>query len=283
MVVFPNIKINLGLEILRKRPDGYHDIATVMVGVDWCDVLEVVPATGETDSLVTTGLSVACPPEKNLVMKALRAVRQSCGVKVPPVDVFLHKNVPDGAGLGGGSSDAAYMIIALNRLFNLGLIDEEMARIAAGIGCDCPFFIYNVPMFATDRGDILTPVAGLDRILRDYKVVVVKADDVAVSTPEAYAGVIPCEKNVRPTEIICLPVDDWKGRLINDFEKSIFAKTTRPELIKAAMYDLGASYASMSGSGSAVFGIFRKDLAESTDFPAIFPDCAIHEGEFILK
>lgn len=283
MVLFPNIKVNLGLDILRKRPDGYHDIATVMIGVDWCDVLEVIKAPDGTDRLYTSGLWVDCPPEKNLVMKALKGVRERFGDKIGTVHIYLQKNVPDGAGLGGGSSDAAFMIKAINTLFDLKMPDTEMAEIAAGIGCDCPYFIYNTPMLATGRGELLAPVAGLSDVLTDYKIVIVKADDVAVSTAAAYAGITPALKEVSPELIIKRPVDQWKDALVNDFEPSIFSKTERPEAIKKQLYLMGAVYASMSGSGSAVFGIFKPDVIEAIDFSAIFPECAIHVGEFLTE
>ena len=139
MILFPNAKINLGLDILRRRPDGYHDIETVMIPVPWCDVLEIVPAKGSETTLTVSGRRVDCPPEKNLVMKAYRALAET--VELPPVDIFLRKIIPDGAGLGGGSADAAFTLRGLNELFALGLSDSRLAEIAAGLGADCPFFI----------------------------------------------------------------------------------------------------------------------------------------------
>ena len=155
MIAFPNAKINIGLFITARRPDGYHDIATVMMPADWCDILEIVPAKDDVTTLTVTGRSVDCPPEKNLVMRAYRAMEER--YNLPPVDIFLRKIIPDGAGLGGGSADAAFTITTLDRLFGLGLSADVMAGIAATIGSDCPFFIYNRPMLATGTGT--TPVA----------------------------------------------------------------------------------------------------------------------------
>lgn len=282
MVVFPNIKINLGLNVLAKRDDGYHDIATVMVGVDWCDVLEVVVSSSPNDTLHTSGLPVDCPPEKNLVVKALNALRRSVMTEIPPLDVYLHKNVPDGAGLGGGSADAAFMIKAVNDLLNLNLDENFMAQIAANVGSDCPFFIYNTPMLATGRGEILTPLDSLKRRLEDYLVVVVKAQDTAVSTAQAYAGINPHAPVVMPHEGVQHNIAEWPDILVNDFEASIFAKTEKPCKIKNTLYKLGALYAAMSGSGSAVFALFEKSSPLEIDFSAVFPQCNIHVGKFIL-
>lgn len=282
MVVFPNVKINLGLNVIRKRDDGYHDISTVMVGVDWCDVLEVVISDSPVDRLVCSGLPVDCPPEKNLVMKALRQMRSALSSRIPPLDIYLHKNVPDGAGLGGGSSDAAFLIKAVNELLELNLSDVVMADIAAGVGSDCPFFIYNSPILATGRGEILTPVAGLADVLKKYQVAVVKAENTAVSTAEAYAGISPAVPDETPELTVCRPVEQWRSCLINDFEAGIFGKIDTPSLIKRKMYDLGAVYAAMSGSGSAVYGIFEKSTLNGEELSSLFPDCKTHLGNFIL-
>lgn len=156
MIVFPNAKINIGLNILRRRPDGYHDLETVMYPIPWRDVLEIVPGRSGCDTLTCTGRPVNCPPEKNLVMKAVKALR---GVaEFPPVDIFLEKIIPDGAGLGGGSADAAFAITAIDSLFSLGLPRRLMAEVAAGIGADCPFFIYNEPALCTGTGTTMTHI-----------------------------------------------------------------------------------------------------------------------------
>lgn len=281
MVVFPNAKINLGLEILRKREDGFHDIRTIMVGVDWCDVLEVVPGRFEKDTLTITGNAVNCPLEKNLVIKAINTMRQLQGTLIPAVDIYLHKNIPDGAGLGGGSSDAAFTIKAVNKLFELDLTEDEMAGIASEIGSDCPFFIYDGPMLATGRGEILTPVDGLKERLQDYDVLIVKSDTTAVSTAEAYGGVKPFERSSKLTEVINKEAKCWASTVTNDFEASIFKKTDSLRIIKDRMYRLGATYSSMTGSGSAVFGLFRKGVLANVNLSEIFPDCKLHIGKVI--
>lgn len=289
MVVFPNVKINLGLNILRKRSDGYHDIETLMIGVDWCDVLEVVPSsTGETN-LTVTGYIPDCPPEKNLVIKALNALAEAFGKPLPPVDIFLRKNIPDGAGLGGGSADAAFMLKALNNLFGLGFEDERLAEIASRIGSDCPFFIYNKPLLAEGRGEILTePGFDLSELSR-IKVVIVKPLDVVVSTKQAYSAVTPYIPENGLRSVLNLPLDRWKDSLINSFESSVFTITDKPEYIKRRLYEEGAVYASMSGSGSAVYGLFRsggsdaeRTAVEKKYFENLFPGCAVHVGRFII-
>ncbi len=251
MIRIANCKINLGLDIVRRRPDGYHDIRTVMLPIDWSDVVEVVPGAGQ---LVCSGRLVDCPPEKNLVMKAVRALADRVG-ELPALDIFLHKVVPDGAGLGGGSSDAANTLLAVNDLCNLGLNVAEVAEVAATVGADCPLFVYNRSMLATGTGTTLTPV---DLNLDGYILLVVKPP-VSVPTKEAYSLVRPQEPEEAIEDIIRLPVEEWQGRLKNDFEPSVFARYPVVQEIKQTMVDKGAAYASMSGSGSAVYGLFTGD------------------------
>lgn len=253
MIVFPNCKINLGLNILRKRPDGYHDVVTVMVPAPLCDILEVVPGKTDADTLTVTGHHIDCPPHKNLVMKAIVALREA--VAFGPVDVYLHKVIPDGAGLGGGSADAAFAVMAVNSLFSLGLSDEAMAKVLGKIGSDCPFFVYNKPMIATGTGTDLRPIA-LD--LSDYEIVIEKPEGVAVSTAQAYAGVAPRIPETSIEDILKLPVDQWQDLLVNDFEESVFAQVPEIATLKTNILKRGAIYAAMSGSGAAVFGLFKK-------------------------
>lgn len=258
MVLFPNCKINIGLRILQRRPDGYHDVETVMVPVGWTDILEIVPSSSDSTTLTLTGNRVDCPPEKNLVMKAYVKVRERFP-DLPPVDIFLRKIIPDGAGLGGGSSDAAFMIIGLNRLFGLGMSDEQMAAIASEIGADCPFFIYNRPMLATGTGVCLAP---FDIDLAAYSVVIAKPD-AGVSTAMAYSGVTPDDSGESLPALLLKPVGEWDGAVVNDFEKSVFCLCPEIQSVKQHMKKLGAVYVSMSGSGSAVYGFFDSDkLAE---------------------
>ena len=265
MITFPNAKINLGLNIVERRPDGYHNIETVFYPIPLTDVLEIVPA--EVTSLTCYGNAVDCPPEKNLVMKAYNLLRKH--YDVPPVAMHLYKHIPDGAGLGGGSSDAAHALMMLNRMFGLGLTDEALAAMAASLGADCAFFIYNQPMLATGIGDVLSPV---DVALKGKTLLLVKPS-AGVDTRTAYSRVIPAPATVDLVQTIKQPVETWDGLLVNDFEPSVFAALPQLWLIKASLLDAGALYAAMSGSGSTVFGIFNNDkLAEAA--ADTFADCA---------
>lgn len=268
MISFPNAKINLGLNIVERRPDGYHNIETVFYPIPLTDVLEIVPAADGTDTTLTCyGNPVDCPPEKNLVMKAYRLMQER--YHVPAVSIHLYKHIPDGAGLGGGSSDAAHTLVMLNKMFKLELSDEELAGMAVQLGADCAFFIYNRPMIATGIGDVLSPV---DVNLQGMTLLLVKPP-VGVDTRTAYSRVKPQEPLMPLTDIISRPLPSWDGLLVNDFEPSVFAALPQLWLIKARLLDTGAQYAAMSGSGSTVFGIFDNDkLAES--IADTFADCA---------
>ena len=268
MITFPNAKINLGLNIVERRPDGYHNIETVFYPVPLTDVLEIVPAQDENETTLTChGNKVDCPPEKNLVMKAYRLLQER--YSLPAVEMHLYKHIPDGAGLGGGSSDAAHALIMLNQMFSLGLTDQELAAHAVTLGADCAFFIYNRPMLATGIGDVLSPV---DVSLKGKTLLLVKPP-MGVDTRTAYSRVVPQQPTVPVTEVISRPVMSWDGLLVNDFEPSVFAALPQLWLIKARLLDAGAEYAAMSGSGSTIFGIFDSDkLAEAT--ADTFTDCA---------
>lgn len=254
MVVFPNAKINLGLNIINRRPDGYHDIETIMVPTAWKDILEIVPAKGDQTTLTVTDRHVDCPPEKNLVMKAYNALNNY--THLPPVDIYLRKIIPDGAGLGGGSADAAFMLTALNEMFSLDISDSKLAEIASAIGADCPFFIYNRPMLATGTGttlsDISVPAIG------GLTLLIVKPD-ISISTAQAYSGVTPHLPAVSLSDSILQPISEWQDLIINDFEESL--SITHPEIgrIKSILKESGAVYCSLSGSGSAVYGIYDSD------------------------
>ena len=266
MISFPNAKINLGLNIVERRDDGYHNIETVFYPVPLTDVLEIVPATGEA-SLVCYGNVVDCPAEKNLVMKAYRLMQQR--YDLPPVAMHLYKHIPDGAGLGGGSSDAAHAMLMFNTMFDLHVPDAELAAMAATLGADCAFFIYNRPMMATGIGDVLTPV---DVDLKGRTLLLVKPP-MGVDTRTAYSRVTPHAPDVALASTIAMPVAAWDGLLVNDFEASVFAALPQLWLIKARLLDASALYAAMSGSGSTVFGIFDSDkLAEQV--ADSFADCA---------
>lgn len=254
MILFPNAKINLGLYITRRRPDGYHDILTAMMPVPWCDVLEIVPAKGVETTLTVTGRTVECPPEKNLVMKAFRAVERE--VALPPVDIYLRKIIPDGAGLGGGSADAAFTIKGLDALLSLDLGDERMEAIAATVGADCPFFIRNTPALAEGIGTELTPIP-LD--LSGKYIVIVKPH-VGVSTAQAYSGVTPCAEVPDIKGMLDSDISSWQKGLKNRFEESVGALCPEIMDIKRRLMESGAVYVSMSGSGSAVYAIYESDI-----------------------
>lgn len=271
MVTFPNAKINIGLNIISRREDGYHNIESIMTPIPWCDILEIVPSNNDTTTLTITGREVNCPVEKNLVMKAYRAMEAR--YNLPAVEIYLHKIIPDGAGLGGGSADAAFTITLLNDLFNINATKEELAEIAATIGADCPFFIYNKTKLATGIG---TEFTNLDLDLSGYKILVVKPQ-VSVPTAQAYAGVTPQEPQHSLPKLIEKDINTWQEAIKNDFEKSIFNIHPIVAQIKQQIIDLGAIYASMSGSGSAIYGIFENDKL-SEDTPPTFDQCDIFIG-----
>ena len=246
MLLYPNAKVNLGLHVIRKRSDGYHDIETLFVPVPDCrDVLEIVPS----DSFRMNVYRAEIVGE-NLCEKAWRLLHSRFGI--PPVEIHLCKQIPMGAGLGGGSADAAFTLSGLNTLFGLNLPDDDLAALAAQLGSDCAFFIYNRPMLARGRGEILTP---LDFSLEGHPLRIYPQPEF-VSTREAYAGITPREPERHIESIVKLPVGEWKDWLVNDFEKTVFARHPRLAAAKQALYDEGALYAAMSGSGSALFAIF---------------------------
>ncbi len=259
MIFFSDCKINIGLDITARRPDGYHDISTVMIHVPWHEPVELLPSSGPEPTLTVIGRGVDCPPEKNLVMRAFRIMEREYGI--PPVDIVLEKIIPDGAGLGGGSADAATTLRGLDKLFGLGLAPARLAELASEIGADCPFFIYDKPMYCTGTGTTMRPV---DIDIEGYWLVVAKPAGVAISTRVAYAGVTPRIPDVPLPELLRLPVNQWQGKVKNDFEPSVFAVAPRIKDVKDMMLSEGAVFASMSGSGASVFGLFDSDkLAES--------------------
>lgn len=257
MIIFPNAKINIGLRVLRRRSDGYHDLATVFVPVSWCDVLEIVPA--RQPAFRQSGLALDCPQSDNIVLRALRALEKHLGHALPPLDITLEKHIPSGAGLGGGSADAAFALTGVNDLLGLGLDKATLARIAATVGADCAFFVYNTPMLAGGIGDILSPADA--SVLNGHHILVVKDDSLSVSTARAYAGITPCPGVDGPQLLQALrePMEGWmdSGVLANDFETTVFGVQPRIRALKERMLEAGAAYAAMSGSGSAVFGIFN--------------------------
>ncbi len=253
MLYFPNCKINLGLDILRRRADGFHDIDTLMYPVrDLCDGLEIIPCDGPEAKLSTSGIPTDCPPEKNLVYKAWRAVDNL--YHIGGVRIHLHKCIPSGAGLGGGSADAAFTIRGLNEIFSLGMTSEQAEEIAATLGSDVPFFIRNIPALCSGRGEIMQP---FDIDLRDYKIEIIKPD-VHVSTAEAYAGCTPHIPATPLRERLAAPIEQWQESIVNDFEPSVLSAHPEIAALKERFIQEGAVYASMSGSGSAVYGLFRR-------------------------
>ena len=247
MLLYPNAKINLGLNVVRKRSDGYHDIETLFFPVtDVCDVLEIVPSDGFRMNVLNCDIG-----GENLCEKAWNLLSARFGID--PVTINLYKKIPMGAGLGGGSADAAFTLAGLNSLFGLGLPESELAGLASQLGSDCAFFIYNRPMLARGRGEILTP---FDFSLDGHQLRIFPQDNVFVSTKEAYAGISPRAPRHRIESIVRRPVEEWRGLLVNDFEETVFARYPSLAAAKQALYDEGAVYAAMSGSGSALFGIF---------------------------
>ncbi|MCJ8209970.1 4-(cytidine 5'-diphospho)-2-C-methyl-D-erythritol kinase [Mucilaginibacter sp. RS28] len=249
MIVFPNAKINIGLNITAKRPDGYHNIETVFYPVKINDALEAIIAP--LLSFSSSGINIPGEPEKNLCIKAYELVSKDH--PLPPLEIYLHKHIPIGAGLGGGSADAAFFIKLLNQQFGLNLTVQAMQDYARRLGADCAFFIENKPVYAFDKGDQFEEVS-LD--LSRYHIALVMPN-VHVSTADAYSGVKPEPSGQSLKELVQLPVSDWKGKIKNDFEPSVFAKYPQIGAVKQALYEAGALYASMSGSGASVFGIFE--------------------------
>lgn len=267
MIGYPCAKINLGLNVVAKRPDGYHNLETVFYPINLCDTLEINAATNASDGceLEVAGLNVDAAPDDNLVVKAYRAVKH-LHPEMPGVVAKLTKHIPSQAGLGGGSSDCAFMIRMLNEMFGLGMSVGKMRETAATLGADCAFFIDPTPAFATGIGDRLEPA---DVNLDYYNIGVVKPR-LMISTKEAFAHIVPRTPAICCRDIINEPVSQWKDILVNDFEQSVI--TEHPEIaeIKQTFYDLGAEYAAMSGSGSALFGIFHN---VPKNFELAFKDC----------
>jgi 4-diphosphocytidyl-2-C-methyl-D-erythritol kinase len=298
MLSFPNIKINLGLNIIEKRPDGFHNLMSVFYPVKSVfDVLEIVKddenqPTGELFDAVTisgkaiqptdinyttygkiklaiTGLDIPGDSADNLLVRAYNLI--NADYDLAPVKVHLHKVIPTGAGLGGGSADAAFFINALNEVLEIGLAWGEKHHYAKQLGSDCSFFITNRPAFCFERGDQFESVL-LD--LSDWDIVLVKPP-VHVSTADAYAGITPKTAAESPEDIVALPVAEWKDKLVNDFEETVFAKYPEIAAIKSELYSMGATYACMSGSGATVFALFEN----APDLSDKFANCFVHTSK----
>jgi len=264
MIIFPNAKINIGLSVTERRFDGYHNLETIFYPVQIKDALEIVVA--DKLSFESSGLEIPGRMEDNLCIKGYYLLKKD--FDIPPIKIHLHKHIPIGAGLGGGSADAAFFIKLVNEKFNLGLSDEKMTNYARQLGADCAFFIENRPVFAFEKGDEFEPIK-LD--LSSYKIVLVMPL-VHVSTSEAYRGVKPAPVKQSLLELIYKPIEEWKRYIKNDFEESVFKNHIEIRGVKAALYEAGALYASMSGSGASVFGIFRQtpDLSELENENQVF-------------
>ena len=257
MIQFPNCKITLGLSILAKRADGYHELETVFYPIAVSDALEILPSDNLT--LTQTGIAVPGEPTQNLCLKAYHLLKKDFP-QLPAVQMHLHKNIPMGAGLGGGSSDGTAALMILNQQFTLGLNDQQLIAYASQLGSDCPFFVYNKACHATGRGEVLTPIQ-LD--LSNYQFLLVHPG-VHIATAWAFQQLNPHIKSESIQAIIEKPITDWKNYLINDFEAPVFKAEPTLSVIKDQLYQLGAIYASMSGSGSSLFGIFPKDHFNNT-------------------
>jgi 4-diphosphocytidyl-2-C-methyl-D-erythritol kinase len=271
MIVFPFAKINLGLRITEKRADGYHNIETVFYPVRLSDALEfIVPEKAiDKDLLVTTGIDTGAPSDNNLVIKAVKKLRENR--PIPFLKFHLHKAIPAGAGLGGGSSDAACLLKALNRFFTLEIPDNELRVIALGIGSDCPFFIEGTPSLACGRGEIIKPA---DEVLSGYYLVLLNPR-LHVSTKEAYESCTPQKPSDSLDDLIKMPVSEWRHKIVNDFENFAFSKFPLIGDLKRELYEQGALFSLMSGSGSSVFGIF----SEKPQLPRKIREFVIWEGK----
>ncbi len=254
MITYPNAKINIGLFVTEKRPDGYHTLETIFYPIPLKDKIECNIATGNDSSLTVSGMRIDGNTSDNLVMKAYNLLKFSHNL--PNLDFILEKNIPFGAGLGGGSADAAFVLTLLNNTYNLGLSIAELESLASNIGADCPFFIQNKPVFATGIGNEFYPISFS---LSGYFLVLVKPP-IHVSTPQAYKNIQPRTPKFDLKTIHLLPIEEWKHLIFNDFETNVFTQHPEIQQIKNDLYELGALYASMSGSGSSVFGIFPKQV-----------------------
>lgn len=271
MITFPNAKINLGLNIVEKRPDGYHNLETIFYPIPLQDALEITPWEGgeRKYKLAQSGIQIAGDDENNLVVKAYKLLDNL--YNLPPIEINLLKHIPSGAGLGGGSADAAFMLCMLNQHFQLNIPNEQLEVYAAQLGADCAFFVENKPTFAEGIGNIFSPI---ELSLKGYKLLLVKPD-IFVSTRDAFAQIKPKRPSISLKEVAKMPIEAWKTYMVNDFEESVFPQFPAIADIKAKLYDMGAIYASMSGSGSSVFALFKGD--------ATLPKVDFGEGAFVFE
>ncbi len=270
MLLFPNAKINLGLAITERRRDGYHNLQTIFYPVGLTDILEIVPALSKPQGHIhfrTTGLQIEGNEEDNLCVKAYKLLATE--YEIPAVSVHLHKIIPTGSGLGGGSSDAAFMLKGLNNLFKLGISEDKLEGFASRLGSDCAFFIRNQPVSAHGKGNLMKHT---DLKLNDYHIIII-CPNINISTAEAYSFITPANPEFPPEKTVLLPINEWKKKLRNDFEKSVFHRYPQIRYIKDKLYNKGALYASMSGSGSSVYGIFKESPVIPKEFLEYFTWC----------
>lgn len=257
MIVFPNAKINIGLNIINKREDGFHNIETIFYPIPFCDILEVIKNDNNTSEIVTfntSGLKLDCPIEKNLVYKTYKIFNEHIE-NVPSVKIHLHKVIPSGSGLGGGSSDASFMLKILNEFCDNILNENELLELASKIGSDCPFFIKNIPCIAYGRGEILEPI---DLNLSNYYIALI-IPELHINTGKAYNSIkIKSKREKNLKELINIPIEEWKYNIVNDFEDVVFEWYPELKKIKEELYNSGAIYSSLSGSGSTIYGIFKE-------------------------
>lgn len=267
MLTFPNAKINIGLHITEKRDDGFHNLESCFYPVGWSDALEILPA--EKLSFKSTGIPIPGNPDTNLCLKAYQLVNQDFDIS--PVMIHLHKAVPIGAGMGGGSADCAFTIKTLNSLFELHLTTEQMENYARRLGSDCAFFIQNRPQYCFGKGDEFAEIT----LNLSGKYIVLVNPNIHISTAEAYSGVKPQKTGIDLREVLRKPVNEWQNLVKNDFENHLLPKYPAIEIIKNQLYAHGAAYASMTGSGSTVFGIFENE----TDLKETFSTYSIWQGK----
>lgn len=266
MVSFPNCKINLGLNIVSKRPDGYHNLETIFYPINIKDALEIIPSTDSNCNV--SGINIHGASDDNLCIKAYRLLKADFP-HLPSISIHLHKAIPIGAGLGGGSADGAFMLTMLNKKFDLNISKDKLIEYALHLGSDCPFFIINKPCFATGRGEVLETIA-VD--LSAYKIILINPG-IHISTKEAFSSLTPSKPSTSIKKIISTPVGMWRDLLINDFEKTVFPVYPEIAEIKRTLYESGATYASMTGTGSTVYGVFENKI----------PDFSFPKNYFVIS
>ena len=273
MIIHPIAKVNLGLNVVERRPDGYHNLQTVFYPINIKDTLEVFPMADSFPSPIDCDIKVTNIPvegdeQRNLVVRAYNLLKQDFPT-LPRLHAHLYKGIPTQAGMGGGSSDASAMLLLLNKAYTLNLSDEQLITYAAQLGADCPFFILNHPVYAEGIGEQMTPI---DINLSDWHIAVVRPD-IPVPTKEAFAHITPAYPKKNCKDIVMQPVETWRKELTNDFEQSVFALHPELAAIKEQLYQHGATYAAMSGSGSAIFGLFRQPVTLQDTFKDMFTAC----------